>query len=120
MAITNKVSYLKVSIDGPFAQPASCFPVTSTKKLRTTYCKQLDLFVGDGPMGERVLALQTMRGRNGERKVYMDVVTGTLYRTDDGRCLSSDSLFVRDVRRSPSSVKALIENRRKSYHEHQF
>lgn len=118
--MTNKVTYLKLSIDGPYAQPASCFPTTSTKKLRTTYCKQLDLFVGDGPMGERVLALQTMRSRNGERKVYMDVVTGSLYRTDDGRCLSSDSLFVRDVRRSPSSVKALIENRRKSYHEYQF
>lgn len=120
MAITNKVTYLKLSIDGPFAHPSSCFPMTSTKKLRTTYCKQLDLYVGDTPVGKRVLALHTRMTKSGERKVYMDVVTGTLYRPEDGRCLSSDYLFVRDIRRDVSAVKALIDNRGVSYKDYQF
>lgn len=115
-----KAATLKLSIDGPWAQVSSCFPTTSTKKLRTEYCKKLDLYVGDTPIGTRVLALQNLRTSRGERMVYVDVVTGTLYRPEDGRCFSSDYLFIRDVRRDVSAVKALINNRGVAYKDYQF
>ncbi len=121
MALANaKSTKLRVSIDGPWAQVNSCFPLVSPKKSRAEFCKKLDLYVADTPMGERVIALQTWTTTRGDRKVYMDVITGTLYRAEDGKCLSSDYLFIRDVRRSDSSVKALINNRRPSYKEYQF
>jgi len=121
MAMSNaKSTKLKISIDGPWAQMSCCFPTTSTKKMRTDFCKQLYLYVADSPFGERIVALQIWRTTRGERKVYMDVVTGTLYRYEDGKCYSSDYLFIRDVRRNDSSVKALINNRRPSYKDYQF
>ena len=116
----NKSATLKLSIDGPFAHPSSCFPTTSTKKLRTEFCKKLDLYVGDTPVGTRVLALQKLRTSRGERMVYMDVVTGTLYRPEDGRCYTSDYLFIRDIRRDAAAVKTLINNRGVSYNDYQF
>ncbi len=121
MALSNtKSTKLRVSIDGPWAQTISCFPLVSPKKSRAEFCKKLDLYVADTPMGERVVALHTWTTIRGERQVYMDVVTGTLYRKEDGKCLSSDYLFVRDIRRSDSSVKDLINNRRPSYKDYQF
>lgn len=109
-----------LSVEGPYAAPSSCFPINRMKEARSEYCKHKRLYLADTPEGDRVVALVHL-GRIRMRRYspimrrpgrliafWMDVITGTLYNLKTGRCLSSDTLKISSVRRSPESVRNLI------------
>lgn len=119
--MTGRNQLVLLAQDGPWVAAGFCFPQTAQSQNKTDYVQSKRMYVAETPAGKRVVALIAvgMRGpskgvvkRPGRlRAFWMDAVTGTLYQLKTGMAISSEDLFLWDIRRDEAAVESLINRR---------
>jgi len=94
------------------ADASSCFPTWQTKKLKTTWLKDRLLYKGITNEGDIVVTPVTIATDMNETKYMMDCITGSLYK--DGKCKTSDHLYLMDVVETDGLYIQLMESRSKA------
>jgi len=80
------------SFSGPMAKAELCYPLGAKKPIKVKWLNKKSLYLGDISGNKRILTHVYITTLHGKRFFLMDVITGTLYRRQDGRCLTSDQL----------------------------
>lgn len=113
---------VQMSNEGPWVSAPYCFPQTGQKDKRSEFCRSKRMYVAETTMGRRVVAIVCLGGNRAPgaklkrrpgrlRAFWMDAVTGTLYNFRNGIAISSDDLFLWDIRKDQSEIDALIQKR---------
>lgn len=119
--MTGRNQVVQMSIDGPWVAWQYCFPQTGQREMRTTFCRSKRMYVAETPSGKRVVALVTLGNRVGRnaiqrrpgklRAYWMDAVTGTLYQLKTGMSISSEDMFLWDIRKDDRAIVELINKK---------
>ena len=97
------------SFSGPMATANFCFPLAAKKPAKVKWLTGKRLYLGDISGNKRILThvyILTMQGR---KFFLMDVITGTLYRREDGRCATSDQLRLNSFVKQNDLTKKLLK-----------
>ena len=85
-----KYPEIKVSsFDEPCAVAIQCFILSGNKEQKHLWLKDKKLYPVKTTYGERIMTLVYIKGYYDKIAYLMDVITGSLYNPDTGRCLSS-------------------------------
>ena len=90
-----KIDDILLSDEGNCATSSECWPPTAQKAAKMEWLNTRQLYVS------KRLRVFFKRGIT-----YCDAITGTLYR--DGRCLSSDTLELGDVKRDQKGATEIL------------
>jgi len=80
------------SFTGPMAAFNYCFPINARKDAKNKWLDNRILYLGNISGYKRILTHVYLKTMQGKKFFLMDAITGTLYRRNDGRCLTSDNL----------------------------
>jgi hypothetical protein len=90
-----KIDDILISDEGTCASSSECWPPTAQNAAKRTWLNERSLYVSDK---NRVFFKRGI--------TYVDAITGTMYR--DGRCLSSDTLELGDVKRNQKGATEIL------------
>ena len=83
---------IRRAFSGPMAMANFCFPLGAKRSTKIKWLQKKNLYLGDVNGNKRILNHVYIPTMQGKKFFMMDAVTGTLYRREDGRCLTSDQL----------------------------
>jgi len=89
-----KTTPIRKSMDGMIASSSSCFPIGPKNSSKKNWVKDKELYLGNISGMERVVTPVYIATDMKKTAYLMDAVTGTLYRPRDGKCMTSDRLFL--------------------------
>jgi hypothetical protein len=88
-------TYISKSMDGMMAKANDCFPIGPKVSSKRAWLEDKELYIGDISGVERVLT-PVIIDTDMYKKVYlMDAITGTLFKIQGGKCLTSDQLHLK-------------------------
>lgn len=90
-----KIDDILISDEGTCASSSECWPPTAQKAAKREWLNERSLYVSDK---HRVFFKRGI--------TFCDAITGMLYR--DGRCLSSDTLELGDVKRDQKGATEIL------------
>ena len=96
------------SDSGPMAKVGECFPLGAKKPAKQKWVFKKRLYLGSVNGHQRIMAHVYWKTMSGKRFFLMDVITGTLYRKSDGRCITSDTLKLISLKKEKDLAKKLL------------
>jgi hypothetical protein len=88
-------TFISKSIDGMMAKANECFPIGPKASSKRDWLKDKELYLGDVSGVERVLTPVIIDTDMYKRVFLMDAITGTLFKIQGGKCLTSDQLHLK-------------------------
>ena len=102
-------TYISKSMDGMMAKSNDCFPIGPKASSKRTWLEDKDLYLGDVSGIERILT-PVILDTDMHKKIYlMDAITGTLYRVQGGKCMSSDQLHLKRFKQDAILANKLMK-----------
>jgi hypothetical protein len=96
------------SFSGPMAAFNYCFPLNARRDAKNKWLTKRTLYLGNVSGYKRILTHVYIKTLDGRKYFLMDAITGTLYRREDGRCLTSDVLKLVNFSRERDLNKKLL------------
>jgi len=102
-------TYISKWIDGMMAKSYECFPIGPKASSKQAWLEDKDLYFGDISGMERILT-PVILDTDMHKKIYlMDAITGTLYKIQGGKCMSSDQLHLKRFRQNNNLANILMK-----------
>lgn len=109
---------VRKSINYYCAQAGNCFPTTGNKTAtKKSWIEGKDLYLGDISGVERVLVAVYVLTDHHKKPLLMDAVTGSLFRPQDGRCYSSDTLIMKKFTKAEGLKERLLKIKSEQFAE---
>ena len=102
-------TFISKSIDGMMAKANECFPTGTKSSSRKEWLQDKDLYLGDVSGVERVLTPVIIDTDMYKRVFLMDAITGTLFKIQGGKCMTSDQLCLKRFTKTNNLENKLIK-----------
>jgi len=100
---------IRRAFSGPMAMANFCFPLGANKPAKIKWLAGRNFYLGDVSGNKRILTHVYLLSMYGKRFFLMDVITGTLYRREDGKCATSDQLRLNSFVKQNDLSKKLLK-----------
>lgn len=104
-----KTTRISKSFYGMFAASNSCFPTTAKSSQKLKWVTEKDLYKADITGVDRIVTPVYIDTDMYKKTYMMDCVTGSLYKLNDGNCLSSERLKMLSFIKSDELKKTLVK-----------
>jgi hypothetical protein len=102
-------THISKSMDGMMAKSHNCFPIGPKASSKQAWLEDKDLYLGDVSGMERILT-PVILDTDMHQKIYlMDAITGTLYKIQGGKCMSSDQLHLKRFKQDNNLANRLMK-----------
>ena len=103
-----KTTEVQAAIGALCAITTACFPTGHPKATRLKWLSTKEVYIGFTTEGDRIMVPITFTTDEYRRPFLMDAVTGTVYRIEDGKCMTSDTLRLISHRKDKDQGKRLF------------